>query len=188
MSEQTTIESTEYDELPPGKRLSKILDESGFGSRRGRQTEFIEFLTRYAPVDWEIKAPTIHSWFTKSSPPMKKIIVIIDLLHEHYGLGTKGELKAIQAWWKVGGRSPFHTNQPVAPDNDQLRKLEFLLPSIILEEVGEEFSELGPEELNKIKTFTMDFAKSFANPGLHSCPKEYLTMAIRYINGEIKKN
>lgn len=101
-----TTSSADLDQ--PGERLSRILDEAGFSRTRGRAADFFSFLDEMCPSDWSLRPSTVRSWFAKSSPPMKKAQLIVELIDQHYGFKTGIELKSISAWWKSGGNDPFN--------------------------------------------------------------------------------
>lgn len=174
----------------PGDRLNRILDQAQFQKFRGRSVELFDFLNKHCPEDWDLKASTVRSWFSKSAPPMKKIILIIEILDKHYGFKGNPDLKAIQGWWKVGGADPFIKEEPSyqkKPDDENVKKLEFLLPSIILEQVGDDFSKLSSVDLDAIKDFTTDFLVAFSDESIKNCPDEYIKMAINHIHQKIVK-
>ena len=173
------------EEQLPGERLNRILDQARFKRVRGRSVDLYEFLNKHCPDEWDLKLSTVRSWFSKSAPPMKKIIHIIELLDEHYGFTGNPELKAIQGWWKVGGPDPFE-NAGVKTSGENARKLDFLLPSLILDQIGDNFSKFSSAELDEVKDFAINFAMAFNDPNIRKCPEEYLKMAIIFALNKIK--
>lgn len=181
------------DQESPGDRLNKILDQCGFQPGRARTSGFHSFLEKNE--DWPLSLSAVRSWFGKTSPPMKKIVPIIELLETHYGFKGHYDLKQIEAWWKVGGTYPFQEkatlNQSVRPSVESskeiARKLEFLVPSFILDEAGDDFNNFSSAELDKIKDFTMTFAMAFGDPKVNTCPEKYVRMAINYMLNNIDK-
>jgi hypothetical protein len=169
-----------------GDRLNKILDQAGFKRIRGRSADLFDFLNKHCPDEWDLKASTVRSWFHKSAPPMKKIVTIIELLDEYYGFKGNPELKTLQGWWKIGGDDPFENIVAPVSEREDVRKLEFLLPSIILEQIGDKFSDFRSAELEEVREFTMNFALAFSDPELTKCPDKYLKMAINHALAQIQ--
>lgn len=171
----------------PGERLNHILDNAEFKRGRGRPTEFHHFLKENAANAFEdLKYTTVRAWFSVNSPPMKKIIPIIECLDRVYGFkNLQNSIEEVKTWWKVGGYYPFETRIEV-PSDVESKKLEFLLPSIILEEVGEDFQDLSTDSLEEIKSATLKFAIEFSDPTITTCPNDYLKMAISYFHKNLK--
>ena len=90
-----------------GERLNHILDQAGFKSGRGRVKEFFEYLQEARPQELgSLNYSTIKGWFQDHSPPMPKIEVIVDLLHDEFHFQCN--LDQVKSWWKVGGYYPFN--------------------------------------------------------------------------------
>lgn len=184
----TTTKSNHEEETfsSSGERLSEILDKIGFKKGRGRVTEFHNFLKDKNPTEFEdLKYTAVRSWFQETTPPIKKIDTIISTLSIEFEI--KYDISQLKSWWKLGGKNPFtHTQleldsitRSVQEHKDNEEKFQFIVMSLITEEIGQSFDQLSSDDLISIKEFALEFTKNFADPFKTECPHEYIRIAIR---------
>lgn len=152
-----------------GERLNYLLDLIGFRVGRGRISEFQEYLIKKVPGLEDLKYSTVRSWFNAHSPPMKKVNLIVDALHSDYEFSVN--VDQIKVWWKLGGLSPFDDSVVLESTSD---KLQFLVTSLVTEELRKDFNLLSRHELVELKNKATEFAEGFADPNIKDVPHDSL--------------
>jgi hypothetical protein len=152
-----------------GERLNHILDLIGFKVGRGRIPEFQEYLMNKVPGMETLKYSTVRSWFNNHAPPMKKVNIIVDVLHDDYDFSVN--VYQIKVWWKLGGLSPFNDSDISESTSD---KFQFLVTSMVTEESGKDFNLMSSDKLVDVKNKAIDFAEEFADPNKKAVPLDSL--------------
>ena len=164
----------------PGERLTHLLDNVMFESGRGRTRALYNLLIESSIEDFsDLKFGTVRSWFHNHAPTMRKVSTIVELLSATYVFEQDKEQIAV--WWKVGGYYPFSS----VSDSLDLQKLDFVITSLITDEVSESLQEIDASKLLAIKSMALDMCKAFSDPAISDCPVEYIKTFIR---GSLKDN
>ena len=164
----------------PGERLDHLLNQIGFAEGRGRTRSLFEFVSQNSTYDFsDLKFGTVRSWFHNHAPTMRKVNAIVDLLSEEYSFEIDKEQIAV--WWKVGGYYPFNA----ASDSLDIDKLDFVITSMISEEVKDSLQDIESSKLLKVKSQTLDMCKAFADPTVSECPTEFIKTFVR---GSLRNN
>lgn len=166
-----------------GDRLNEVLDQIGFKKGRGRMADFQNYLMDKSPeIFSDLKYTTVRAWFLDSSPPMRKIDAIIKALQIDFELHH--DIDLIKTWWKIGGSYPFTEKYKSLSVNngmskEELEKLEFVVMSLIVEQIGNSSRHFDTTDLIVIKNYIIKFAKDFADPEKAECPHELLKIVIK---------
>ena len=171
--------------LEAGNRLEHILETIGFDMGRGHIRRFYELLRlSNSPELRDLKFRTVRAWFQQNAPAMRKIDIVIDLLHKKYNFHYDQSL--VKTWWKLGGYYPFSEHEGIsAGPNGQisdalLKKIDFIVMASITQFLDVNSSDLSVDDLIYVRDQITGFACDFSSQDIVECPSEYLTIMIRH--------
>ena len=164
------IQDTKKDRFTsPAERVSHILDKIEFKKGHGRVAELVRYLKDTNNDDFEnLNYQTVHSWFMRNSPAMKKMIIVMETLGVNYQLGC--DERRLSQWWKIGGDDPFDSgvNSKIEELDEQRKQrqsaLNYLIMSVITSDPEGPFADLNGEQLSELVDQGVKFAKDYEDP------------------------